>query len=60
MIKGEGTAYHQAGHVVMAYFRDVNFDEVTIMGPKRVADCILEYAYDAAVPGELNGTEAQS
>ena len=58
--KSVGAAYHQAGHAVMAYLRDVNFEGVSILPRKHGVDCILECHYEASVPGELDWADAKS
>lgn len=60
MTKRESAAYHEAGHAVMAYLRNVYFESVTILQDGRYACGICGCNYESSVPRDLGRAEAQS
>ena len=56
----EGAAYHEAGHAVMAYLRNVDFESVTILQDGRYACGICGCRYESSVPRDFGRAEAQS
>jgi hypothetical protein len=56
----EGAAYHEAGHAVMAYLRNVDFESVTILQDGRYACGICGCNYESSLPRGLGRAEAQS
>ena len=60
MTEREAAAYHEAGHAVMAYLRNVNFESVTILQDGRYACGIVGCNYESSVPDDLDRPNAQS
>ena len=60
MTEREAAAYHEAGHAVMAYLRNVDFESVTILQDGRYACGIVGCNYESSVPNDLNRADAQS
>jgi hypothetical protein len=56
----EVAAYHEAGHAVMAYLRNVSFERVTILQDGRYFCGIVGCNYESSVPNDLDRTDAQS
>jgi TonB family protein len=59
MTEREAAAYHEAGHAVMAYLRDVDFEIVTILQDGRYAWGICGCNFESSAPRDLRA-EAQS
>ena len=60
MTERGAAAYHEAGHAVMAYIRNVNFERVTILQDGRYVCGIVGCNYQSSVPDDLNGADSQS
>jgi len=60
MNEGEGVAYHQAGHAVMAYIRKVDFESVTALPGERHEGDLVGCKYESSVADGLDGPNAQS
>jgi hypothetical protein len=56
----EAAAYHEAGHAVMAYLRNVDFESVTILQDGRYVCGMVGCNYDSSVPNDLDRVAAQS
>jgi len=56
----EVAAYHEAGHAVMAYLRNVAFESVTILQDGRYFCGIVGCSYESSVPGDLEEASARS
>ena len=59
MTKREAAAHHQAGHAVMAYLRNVDFEGVTILQDGRYGCGIVGCNYESPVPNDLDKADAQ-
>ena len=60
MTERGAVAYHEAGHAVMAYLRNVDFEIVTILQDGRYACGIGGCSYESSVPGDLGRADARS
>ena len=56
----EVAAYHEAGHAVMAYLRNVSFESVTILQDGRYFCGIVGCNYESSVPNDLDKADARS
>ena len=60
MTEREDAAYREAGHAVMAYLRNVDFNRVTILADERQVGNLVECDYKSALPDDLDQADAQS
>ena len=60
MTEREAAAYHEAGHAVMAYLRNVDFESVTILQDGRYVCGIVGCNYESSLPDDLDRANAQS
>jgi len=60
MTEREAASYHEAGHAVMAYLRNVDFESVTILQDGRYVCGIVGCNYESSVPHDLDRADAQS
>jgi TonB family protein len=60
MTEREAAAYHEAGHAVMAYLRNVDFESVTILQDGRYVCGIVGCNYESSLPDDLDRADAQS
>lgn len=60
MTEREAAAYHEAGHAVMAYLRNVYFESVTILQDGRYECGMGGCDYESSVPNDLSRADAQS
>jgi len=59
MTKREAAGHHQAGHAVMAYLRNVDFESVTILQDGRYGCGIVGCNCGSSVPNALDRADAQ-
>ena len=60
MIEREGAAYHEAGHAVVAYLRNVHFERVTILADERYQGGPIGRNYELPAPDDSEGTATPS
>ena len=60
MTEREGAAYHQAGHAVIAYLRNVDFESVTGLAEEHHVGDTIGCNYKSLVRSDLAWVDAQS